>query len=314
MSLHPTVTIIMATYNRAHFIEESLLSILNQAFTNWECLIIDDGGTDNTSEIIALFSEHDSRFQFLKRPDSYKKGLPGCRNYGLDLAQGDYVIFFDDDDFVHPDNLKICLKELDDSLKDFCHYQKLSYSDVKPKFKNAIVKERKSIDKTAIEKVITQEIGLASCTVLWRKHCFNQVRFNENLLYAEEWECYSKLITHNFNGVIIDTVLYYNRKHADSNTAAFYSCNPIRIDSTVQAILLVLQNLKEKKLLTYSLKKYFILNSVKYKEYNLFDQILKELELSLFEKIQWQFFYKLIPLRLCLFGMWNRFKKDRIKK
>lgn len=313
MNLQPTVTIIMATYNRAHFIEGALQSIQNQVFTNWECLIIDDGGTDNTLEVVAPFLKYDSRFQLLKRPDSYKKGVPGCRNYGLDLAQGDYIIFFDDDDFVHPDNLKICLEELNDSQKDFCHYQKLSYSDVKPKFKNVVVKERKLIDKSAIEKVITQEIGLSSCTVLWQKYCFNQVRFNENLLYAEEWECYSKLIANNFNGVIIDAVLYYNRKHADSNTAEFYNHSPIRIYSAVQAILLVLQNLKEKKLLTYSLKKYFIMNSVKYEENYLFDQILKELQLSSFEKLKWQFFYKLIPLRFCLFRMWNRFKKN-IKK
>lgn len=309
MNLQPIVTIIMATYNRARFIGEALQSIQNQSFINWECLIIDDGGTDNTSEVVTPFLKEDSRFRFLKRPDSYKKGLPGCRNYGLDIAQGDFVIFFDDDDFVHPDNLKICLKELHDSRKDFCHYQKISYSDVKPKFKNAEVKERKLIDVVSIEKVITQEIGLASCTVMWKKKCFNQVRFNENLLYAEEWECYSKLITHNFKGLIIDAVLYYNRKHPASNTAAFYNHNPIIRESTVQAILLVFHNLKKKKLLTYSLKKYFILNSVKYKEYKLFDQILKELRLSSFERFQWQFFYKLIPLRLYLFGMWNRFKK-----
>lgn len=309
MNLQPTVTIIMATYNRARFIVEALQSIQNQVFISWECLIIDDGGTDNTGAVIAPFLEDDSRFRFSKRPESYKKGLPGCRNYGLDLALGDFVIFFDDDDIVHPDNLKICLEELNDSMKDFCHYQKLSYSDVKPKFKNAQVNERKFVDIASVEKVITQEIGMASCTVMWKRRCFNQVRFNENLLYAEEWECYSRLITHNFSGVTIDTILYYNRKHADSNTAAFYSQNVIRIESAVQAILLVLQNLREKKLLTHSLKKYFILNSVKYNEYSLFDKILGELELSSYEKLRWKFFYKLIPLRLCLFVMWNRLKK-----
>lgn len=90
----PKVTIIMATYNRAHFIVESLHSIQNQTFENWECFIIDDGGTDNTIEVIKPVLEKDFRFQFLNRPESYKKGLPGCRNYGLDLAKGDYVVFF----------------------------------------------------------------------------------------------------------------------------------------------------------------------------------------------------------------------------
>ncbi len=57
MSIHakPEVSIIMATYNRAHLIEESLISIQNQTFENWECIIIDDGSTDETSEVIKTF-------------------------------------------------------------------------------------------------------------------------------------------------------------------------------------------------------------------------------------------------------------------
>ncbi len=98
----------MATYNRAHLITETLRSIQAQTYTNFECSIIDDGGTDNTAEIIAPFLE-DTRFTFQKRPSTYGKGLPGCRNYGLDLAKGEFVIFFDDDDIIHPQNLEIGL-------------------------------------------------------------------------------------------------------------------------------------------------------------------------------------------------------------
>jgi GalNAc5-diNAcBac-PP-undecaprenol beta-1,3-glucosyltransferase len=305
----PKVSIIMATYNRAHFIVETLYSIQNQTFMDWECLIIDDGGNDNTPEVVAPFLKKDSRFQFLKRPDSYKKGLPGCRNYGLDLAKGDCVIFFDDDDFVHPDNLKICLKELYDSQKDFCHYQKVSYSDVKPKLKGVIVKERKLLDKSAIEKVITQEIGLASCTVLWKKKCFNQVRFNENLLYAEEWECYSRIISEGFKGVVIDTVLYFNRKHAKSNTSEFYRNNPIRRASYAEAILLVFNNLVESELLTKKLLHYFIQLSLSFKEYKMFQQLLIRVQLSKFKKLKWHFFYFSLPLRLFAYGKLKIIKK-----
>ena len=92
----------MATYNRAHFIVETLQSIQNQTFQDWECIIIDDGGTDNTTEVIQPIVANDKRFQFVKRESNYQKGLPGCRNYGIDLARGDYIIFFDDDDIVHP--------------------------------------------------------------------------------------------------------------------------------------------------------------------------------------------------------------------
>jgi len=91
--MNPTISIILATYNRAHFIEETLCSIQNQTFKDWECLIIDDGGNDNTFEVITPILKSDSRFTFQKRLDNYQKGLSGSRNYGLDIAKGDFVIF-----------------------------------------------------------------------------------------------------------------------------------------------------------------------------------------------------------------------------
>ncbi|PWA04041.1 glycosyltransferase family 2 protein [Flavobacterium psychrotolerans] len=309
MSKIPKVTIIMATYNRAHFIVDTLQSIKNQSFTDWECLIIDDGGTDNTREVIAPLLAQDSRFQFLKREAPYKKGLPGCRNFGLDLAKGNYIIFFDDDDFVHPANLKISLEAFEDSSIDFCNYQKCAYQGEMPAISTTAFAIEQKLTKADIAKVVTQEIGLASCTVLWKKHCFDTIRFNEKLLYAEEWECYIRIIAKNFKGIILSNVLYYNRKHAESNTGEFYRDNPIRRASYVEAVLMVMQNLKEKQLLTESLRRHFISLSIDFKEYDLFGQIMAILKLSVLQRVKWQFFYSTFPLRLSVY----KFKKS-IKK
>ncbi|MFV5692441.1 glycosyltransferase family 2 protein [Flavobacterium sp. LT1R49] len=299
--MKPTVTIIMATYNRAHFIVETLQTIKNQSFTDWECLIIDDGGTDKTIEIITPILEQDHRFKFLKRSDNYRKGLPGCRNYGLDLAKGDCVIFFDDDDIVHPDNLKTSLEVIETNIVDFCHYQKSSFTEEIPVMQNHPIQIVKSLAKGNIELVITQKISLTSCTVLWKKKCFDTIRFNETVLYAEEWECYSRIISENFKGITINNVLYYNRKHLNSMTGEFYQNDPVRTESYTKAILLVLQNLKKKNLLTYSLKRYFMATAIDFEEYNLFESILNAMELPTFEKLKWQFFYKVLPLRLELY-------------
>jgi GalNAc5-diNAcBac-PP-undecaprenol beta-1,3-glucosyltransferase len=311
MNSIPTVTIIMATYNRGHFILESLLSIQNQTYLNWECLIVDDGGTDNTKEVIASILEHDSRFQFLKRPDSYKKGLPGCRNIGLDLAKGDYVIFFDDDDIIHPDNLKINIEVLERNNLDFCNYQKMSFEKQKPIIEGNPISIIKSLTKADIEKIITQKIGLASCTVLWKKQCFETTRFNESLLYAEEWECYCQIITKNFKGISISNVLYYNRKHIHSNTGEFYSNNPIHKASKKDAALLIIENLKSKEMLTDSLLRYFIQMSLQYKEYNLFESIIEASKLSAVQRFKWKIFYRLLPLRLSLYRIKKRIIKNK---
>lgn len=306
----PKVTIIMATYNRAHFIVETLLSVQNQTFLNWECLIIDDGGSDNTQEVVTSFIEKDKRFQFFKRTENYTKGLPGCRNYGLDLAKGDYVIFFDDDDIVHPDNLRIGVEIIQSNNVDFCHYQKQSFQNEKPIITNLPITICETLNKDKIEKVIRQEIGLASCTVLWKKECFRTIRFNESLFYAEEWECYSRIISANFKGIIIDNVLYYNRKHLQSNTGEFYSNSPIRIESYVKAVLLILQNLQKQNLLNSSLKRHFIISSRDFEEYDLFKKILCLLDFPIFEKIKWKLIYITLPLRIFIY----RIKRIVIKK
>jgi GalNAc5-diNAcBac-PP-undecaprenol beta-1,3-glucosyltransferase len=305
----PKVTIIMATYNRSHFIMETILSIKAQTFLDWECLIIDDGGTDNTKEVVASILDQDNRFQFLIRPDSYKKGLPGCRNYGLDLAKGEYIIFFDDDDVVHSDNLEMCLEVVKTNNVDFCHYQKMSFETEKPIIKSNPITIVKSLTTTDIKKIITQEIGLASCTVLWSKKCFRTIRFNECLLYAEEWECYSRIITENFKGIIIGNVLYYNRKHPDSNTGEFYENNSTRRESYATAVMLVVQNLKEKELLSSSLTRYFVTLSKGFTEYNLFNAILNVLDLPTFEKLKWQFFYISYPIRLPIYKIKKALQK-----
>jgi GalNAc5-diNAcBac-PP-undecaprenol beta-1,3-glucosyltransferase len=300
--MKPVVTIIMATYNRAHFIVETLHSIQKQTFGEWECLIIDDGGTDNTQEVIAPILEKDTRFQFLKRPDTYLKGLPGCRNYGLDLAKGDFIIFFDDDDIIHPDNLKISLTVIQNEKVAFCHYQKQAFETEIPNFEFSEPKIKHALNQSHLYDIITHEIGLASCTVLWDKKCFETTRFKETLLYAEEWECYTRIISEGFEGISIKNVLYYNRKHPNSNTGEFFNNNPIRKKSNKDAILLVVANLREKQLLTDSILRYFVQMALNYKEYNLFSSLLKEARLSSIEKIKWQLFYIFLPLRLYLYG------------
>lgn len=305
----PKVTIIMATYNRAHFIVETLRSIQNQVFENWECLIIDDGGTDNTNEVIADVLEQDKRFQFFKRPDGYKKGLPGCRNYGLDLAKGTYIIFFDDDDIVHPDNLKIGIEVIETNGIDFCHYQKMSFEKQKPIIKNTCIEIVALLTKEDIKKVVTQEISLASCTVFWKKKCFEAIRFNEFLLYAEEWECYSRIIIENFKGIIISNVLYYNRKHPNSNTSEFYRNNSVRKESKQKAILLMVENLEAKNLLNYSFMRYFVQLALSYKEFKLFSKILKASKLNSIIKIKLIIVYRVLPFKIFIHRFYKKLRK-----
>jgi glycosyltransferase involved in cell wall biosynthesis len=80
---------------------------LAQEFNFWECIIVDDGSTDNTVEFIKTFILKDTRFKVFSRPVEKTKGPSACRNYGLQKAQSEYVIFLDSDDLL----AKECLRQ-----------------------------------------------------------------------------------------------------------------------------------------------------------------------------------------------------------
>lgn len=307
MIKNPTVTIIMATYNRAHFIVESLKSIQAQTFEDWECIIIDDGSTDNTREILEPILNQDKRFKYLKRNLNYTKGLPGSRNYGLDLAKGNYIIFMDDDDIAHPQNLEICVAELSSNDISFCRY-------IRDVFKGAFnynfdySKEYSSfyIDKQDINKILKNELQFNSCAVMWKKVCFKENRFVETLMYAEEWELYSRILSSGIRGISINKILFYGRKHADSNTGEFYRNDSTRRESYNDAILLAVKNLKEKELFSNEILRYFIQISLDYKAYDLFNRIMKTINLSVPKKFKWSLFYYILPVRLYFYRIYKK--------
>ncbi len=96
----PFFSIVIPTYNRASFIADTLRSVLTQTFAALEVLVIDDGSTDDTAAVVALFA--DARLQYLPKANE-ERGK--ARNYGLTRAQGKYVLFLDSDDLLHPHHL-----------------------------------------------------------------------------------------------------------------------------------------------------------------------------------------------------------------
>jgi glycosyltransferase involved in cell wall biosynthesis len=96
----PTVSIIIPAYNAAAYLPDSVQSVREQTFTDWELLIVDDGSTDNTAAVSAQFD--DSRIRYIYQEN---KGLPGARNTGIRAATGSYLAFLDADDRYHPDKL-----------------------------------------------------------------------------------------------------------------------------------------------------------------------------------------------------------------
>jgi glycosyltransferase involved in cell wall biosynthesis len=109
----PYFSIIIPSYNRAHLIAETIKSVQNQLFSDWECLIIDDGSTDNTKEIIELISNGDNRVKYIYQTN---KERSAARNNGIKNASGEYICFLDSDDFYLENHLIELKNKIDVSL------------------------------------------------------------------------------------------------------------------------------------------------------------------------------------------------------
>ncbi|UJH92512.1 glycosyltransferase family 2 protein [Antarcticibacterium sp. 1MA-6-2] len=306
----PFISIIMATYNRAHFLEESLQYIIEQSFHDFECLIIDDGSTDSTSQIIDELCLRDSRFKYFQRKDNYKKGLPGCRNFGLDNAKGEYVIFFDDDDIPHPKLLEWTVRKIEAHNVDYCRYLRTVFQGkFEREFNNDEEYGVKVLDSCVVEKMICGEIPFNSCQVLWKKSCFKDLRFDENLMFAEEWECYTRILLRGSKGISLEKVLYFGRKHPNSNTGEFWNADPIRMNSNIQAIKMVINNLKKHQLLTEKLIHYFIRWGFQFNKPEIINYTLKKSNSGIIKSLKYKIGYVFYPFLKPLFLLKKKFRE-----
>lgn len=292
-----TVTIIMATYNRAHLIGESIEAIMNQSYKDWECLIIDDGSTDETKNILQPFLERDKRFKYYNRGMSHKKGLPGCRNRGLELAKGEYVIFFDDDDIPHPDCLKWCVEEITKNNAAYCRFLRaIFFKNLKRDFDRLQDYVVTAHNQLSLEAMITGKVPFNSCQVLWKAEYFENEKFNEDLMFAEEWELYTRILLKHPKGITIEKYMYFGRKHAASNTGEFKQANSIRIDSKIQAARLIIGHTAKVGKFSRTLTKFFIRLGFDLKSYDLLNEVLKKSDMSTLEKLKYSLGFKFYPL------------------
>jgi hypothetical protein len=101
MPEHPVVSVVMSVYNGERYLREAIESILSQTFTDFEFLIIDDGSTDNSADIIRAYQNHDPRIRLVQNDANI--GLTRSLNKGLDLARGTYIARMDADDISLPE-------------------------------------------------------------------------------------------------------------------------------------------------------------------------------------------------------------------
>ncbi|WP_336094504.1 glycosyltransferase family 2 protein [Leeuwenhoekiella sp. CH_XMU1409-2] len=231
MQEHSLVSIIIPTYNRAHLIGETLDSVLAQTYTNWECIVVDDGSFDSSYSIVKKFCEKDKRFKAFQRPGNSIKGANSCRNIGFDQSTGDYVIWFDSDDLMTPDHLEVKLEEIQKAQADFVIAQTQNFSE--NGFEAPYVYEQKPYGITA-EDFILRRIHWYTYDVMLKRNVAGRIRWNENLQSWQDYNYFCKMLLVTTKGHYIPQVLTHRRLHRVSiqqqMTSSFSSFKSALID------------------------------------------------------------------------------------
>lgn len=112
------VSIIMPTYNRAFIIDQAIKSVLNQTYSNWELIIIDDGSTDNTHDIVKKYM-NDKRIKYFLKCN---EGVSSARNYGLKISKGSLISYLDTDNKYYPNFISSMVNSMINNPEKNCAY------------------------------------------------------------------------------------------------------------------------------------------------------------------------------------------------
>lgn len=209
--MNPAISIIIPSFNEEKYISRCLDSVLNQTFTNFEVLCVDDGSTDNTFNIIKEYSAKDSRIIPLKNPG---KGVSSARNFGIDNAKGDYIGFVDSDDFIQPQMYEFLYRAVTENDCDFsvCNYKKTS--DIKEELFEY------KCEKIDYKKLVKRDDIFSSvCFKLIKKSFIGIIRF-DNYKIGED-TVFSSFLYSN-HAVFIDISLYVYYDNIKSCTSTFF--------------------------------------------------------------------------------------------
>lgn len=209
----PLVSIIIPTYNRAHLIGETLDSVLAQTYTNWECIVVDDGSTDNTEHLLNEYCNKDARFQYHHRPKDRPKGANACRNYGFELSKGEYINWFDSDDLMVSNHLNLKIEEITRNKVDYVIAQTVNFKNNEFQEPYKYIKQPYGI---TAEDYILRKIHWYTYDVMLSRMLAIQISYNEQIKSWQDYNYFCKMVLISTKGNYIEEILTHRRLHETS--------------------------------------------------------------------------------------------------
>lgn len=179
------ISIIMPCYNQAQYIDEAILSVIQQTYKDWELIIVDDGSTDDSYSIMLRHSQQDTRICCHRQENG---GPAKARNKGAAIASGKYLLFFDSDDIILPTFLEEGVRYMEDNDDCTVFYPRVRYFGSR--------NDEEKLKFTTYKDMLCKASVL--CTSIIRKSDFDRIGgFDESMRGYEDWEMYIRLLYKN---------------------------------------------------------------------------------------------------------------------
>lgn len=205
----PIISVIVPVYNVESYLPRCIESILNQSFTNFELILVDDGSPDNCPMICDDYAKKDTRVTVIHQVNA---GISAARNAGLEIASGEWIAFLDSDDWIHKDYLKILLSGV---LKDtdivICDCV-MAYDNIESTDYNDVYFYDASLEEINNKQIVRTRVWGR----LYRKNIMSKLRFISGTEPAED-ACFNELLYFDTMQLrITDAKLYYYYMRPDS--------------------------------------------------------------------------------------------------
>lgn len=237
------ISVIMPVYNAEKYLKESIESILNQTYKNFEFIIINDGSTDDSLKIINYYAAKDNRIRIISREN---KGLVYSLNQGIKLAKGKYIARMDADDISIIDRFEKQIKYFDknevDILGSFMKY----FGDITENDLSQECNMNSNINDQNCEIAFLKSCALCHSSVMMKKSIFrNLIEYNCNFSHGEDYDLWLRALKSGYKIKKIEKVLVNMRCHNDSKTKSIdpqYSVLEDHIQARIDYLKDILMN------------------------------------------------------------------------
>jgi glycosyltransferase involved in cell wall biosynthesis len=272
----PTVSVIIPTYNYGRFIDESLKSVFDQTFQDFEIIVIDDGSSDDTAQRLESYG---SRIRYFRQQ---QKGPAAARNLGIRESKGEYIAFLDADDLWYPTKLEKQLKLFGTNPRLGMVLTDNSLFDDNGIYKDYVNKKGYLFTGDVVSNIFLRS-GVVTPTVMVRRRVFEKVgMFEENLYIAEDDNMWIRIAIE-YEVDIVDESLAQIRDHR-FRTMRVSDKLDLSVENNIKLLTTKYGAAVADKIRPLAVRKYFQLY---------FDKAYRHFELREFRKAR-QYFYKAI--------------------